>query len=355
MRALIFRGGRLVVDEVPDPEPDAGQVLVNTLAAGICGSDVHVLDLAAQSSARSFTDEVIWGHEFCCAVAGFGPGTDRRLELGTRVCSVPVAHSARGVSALGSDPVRPGGFAERMVLNESMLIPVPDGLTTEIAALTEPMAVGWHAVARADIRPGTVPLVIGCGPVGLAVIAGLAIKGIRPIIAADFSPFRRRMAERMGADVVLNPADSSPYERWQEALTPDGRRPAAGTKLDMLAALGMGPKLRPGVIFECVGVPGMIQQIMDGAVPGTQLVVVGVCLVPDRIVPVTAITKQLGVQFAIGYTPAEFAQSLQHLADGRIDAASWITGKAGLDDAPTAFADLKNPDQHVKILIEPWR
>jgi threonine dehydrogenase-like Zn-dependent dehydrogenase len=355
MRALIFRDGRLVVDEVPDPELDEGQVLVKTLAAGICGSDVHILDLAAQTPTRTFPDEIIWGHEFCCAVAGFGPGTDQKLGLGTRVCSIPVAYSARGVSTLGSAPGRPGGFAEYMVLNESMLIAVPDGLPTEIAALTEPMAVGWHAVAQANIRPGDVPLVIGCGPVGLSVIAGLAIKGIHPIIAADFSPFRRRMAETMGADVVLNPADSSPYERWQEALTPDGRSPAARSQVDMLAILGMGPRLRPGVIFECVGVPGMIQQIMDGAARGTRLVVVGVCLVPDQIVPVTAITKQLSVQFAIGYTPAEFAQSLQHLAGGRIDAASWITGKAGLDDALTAFADLKNPEHHVKILIEPWR
>jgi threonine dehydrogenase-like Zn-dependent dehydrogenase len=101
--------------------------------------------------------------------------------------------------------------------------------------------------------------------------------------------------------------------------------------------------------------PGMIQQVMDGAAHGTRLVVVGVCLVPDQIVPVTAITKQLNVQFAIGYTAAEFAQSLGHLADGRIDASAWITGKAGLDDALTAFADLKHPEHHVKILIEPWR
>ena len=355
MRALIFRDGRLVVDEVPDPVPDEGQVLIDTLATGICGSDVHVLDLAAQAPPGTLTDEVIWGHEFCGAVAGFGPGTERKLGLGTRVCSVPVAYSARGVSTLGAAQGRPGGFAERMVLNESLLIAVPDGLPTEIAALTEPMAVGWHAVAQANVRPGDVPLVIGCGPVGLAVIAGLAIKGIHPIIAADFSPFRRRMAEAMGADIVLNPAGSSPYERWQEALTPDGRSPAARPQADMLGILDIGPKLRPGVIFECVGVPGMIQQVMDGAVRGTRLVVAGVCLVPDQIVPVTAITKQLSVQFVIGYTQAEFAQSLRHLADGRIDAAPWITGRAGLDEALTAFADLKNPEQHVKILIEPWR
>lgn len=212
MRALIFRNSSLVVGDLPDPEPDEGQVLVKTLAAGICGSDVHIRDLAVKAPPGSFPSEVVWGHEFCCELLGYGPETEQKLKPGTRVCSVPIAYSSRGTSMLGVAPERPGGFAERMVLNESMLVPVPDGMPTEHAALTEPMAVGWHAVAMAQVASGDVPLVVGCGPVGLSVIAGLAIKGIHPIIAADFSPARRKLAETMGADIVLDPADGSPYE-----------------------------------------------------------------------------------------------------------------------------------------------
>ena len=79
------------------------------------------------------------------------------------------------------------------------------------AALTEPLAVGVHAVAKANIRGDEVPLVIGCGPVGLAVIAALKLKGLHPIVAADYSPARRALAEKLGADVVVDPAHTQPY------------------------------------------------------------------------------------------------------------------------------------------------
>lgn len=262
MRALIFRNSPLVVDDMPDPEPDEGQVLVKTLAAGICGSDVHIRDLAAQAPPGSFPEEVVWGHEFCCELLGYGAGTEQKLKPGTRVCSVPIAYSTRGASMLGSAPERPGGFAERMVLNESMLVPVPDGMPTEHAVLTEPMAVGWHAVEQSRVQPGDVPLVIGCGPVGLAVIAGLAIKGVHPIIAADFSPTRRKMAETMGADIVLDPADGSPYERWQRELTPDGIVADASSQVDIRAILS---------IRWISDVPSKIVKILDyGAVSAGQ-------------------------------------------------------------------------------------
>lgn len=333
MRALIFRNSSLVVGDLPDPEPDEGQVLVKTLAAGICGSDVHIRDLAAKAPPGSFPSEVVWGHEFCCELLGYGAETEQKLKPGTRVCSVPIAYSSRGASMLGSASERPGGFGERMVLNESMLVPV----------------------AMAQVAPGDVPLVVGCGPVGLSVIAGLAIKGIHPIIAADFSPARRKMAETMGADLVLDPADGSPYEGWQRELTPDGVAADAGAQVDIRAILGMGPKLRPGVIFECVGIPGVIQQVLDGAMRETRVVVVGVCMERDEILPLSGLSKQVSIQFSIGYTPQEFTQTLRHLADGRIDGSSWITGKVGLSEAAGAFDELKNPERHVKILIEPWR
>jgi len=125
VRGLIFRDNELVVDELADPVPDEGQVLVKTLAAGICGSDVHILDLSAKAPAGTFFNEVVWGHEFCCEVLEHGPSTEKALAPGTRVCSVPMASSSRGASMLGSAAERPGGFAERMVLNESLLVPVP--------------------------------------------------------------------------------------------------------------------------------------------------------------------------------------------------------------------------------------
>ena len=190
-----------------------------------------------------------------------------------------------------------GGFAQYMPLAERLLLEVPNGLPADKAALTEPIAVGWHAVQNARLAADDVPLVIGCGPVGLSVIAGLTIRNVHPIIAADFSPARRALALRMGADVVIDPAATSPYQSWQDAATPAGYD---GSRYAQL--FGSGPKQRPAVIFECVGVPGVIQQIIDGAPAGARIVVVGVCMETDRFEPFFGIVKQLNLQFVLGYT-----------------------------------------------------
>ena len=107
------------------------------------------------------------------------------------------------------------------------------------------------------------------------------------------------------------------------------------------------------MIFECVGVPGMLQQILKGAPAGARVVVVGVCMEDDRIKPMLAIVKELQLQFVLGYTPEEFAESLAAIADGKIDVAPLITGRVGLDGVAGAFEALANPEAHAKILVEP--
>lgn len=360
MRAAIFRRGDLVVDRLPDPTPGAGQVLVKTLACGICGSDLHarlhaaqLVDVSRRAGARYTMDlgrDVVFGHEFAAEVVAHGPGTAKTLKPGSRVASMPVAFDAERLYPVGYSNDMPGGFAELMVLQESLLLEVPNGLASEIAALTEPMAVGWHAVEKARLEPADVPMVIGCGPVGLAVIAGLKIKNVHPIIAADFSPARRALAEALGADIVVDPGVASPYERQAAAASPPGYNPQS-----LAALLGLGAQPRAGVVFECVGNPGMIQQLLEGAPRFARIVVVGVCMEPDRIEPFFAIRKQLNLQFVLGYTAAEFALTLRHLAEGAINAAPIITGRVGLDGVRSAFTDLANPVQHAKILVEPWR
>ena len=143
-----------------------------------------------------------------------------------------------------------------MVLTESMLLPVPNGLSTAHAALTEPMAVGLHAVRMAKLDKSEVPLVIGCGPVGLAVIAALKQTGIGPIIAVDYSAKRRELAELMGADEIIDPSNTSPYDCWKDIAKYD----ALGNLMPIEPFSGQS--FRQGVFFECVGVPGVIDQIM---------------------------------------------------------------------------------------------
>lgn len=359
MQAAIFRQGSIVVDTLPDPRPAEGQVLVRTRACGICGSDLHAakhtqqfVDLAKRAGNRWSMDadrDVVFGHEFCCEVVEYGPRTPARLAPGTLVCSMPLTLLGETVQGIGYSNDIAGGFAQYMPLADRMLLPVPNGLPADRAALTEPMAVGWHAVQHARLASDDVPLVVGCGPVGLSVIAGLVLKNIHPIIAADFSPARRALALKMGADIVIDPAVTSPYETWRQTATPPGYDDSRYAQL-----FGLGPRLRPAVIFECVGVPGVIQQVMEGAPASARIVVVGVCMQTDRIEPFFGIVKQLNVQFVLAYTAAEFAESLHHIAEGEVDVTPLVTGTVGLAGVGDAFAELANPEKHAKVIVDPW-
>jgi threonine dehydrogenase-like Zn-dependent dehydrogenase len=360
MRAAVMRNRQLLVDEVAAPVPGEGEVLVKTLACGICGSDLHFLkhlDRMIDFGRRTRPQgphidpagDVVMGHEFCAEIVDHGPGTQKALPVGARVCSMPVALGPAGISTIGYSHDHPGGYGELMVLSEALCLPVPADLATDLAALTEPLAVGRHAVEMARLGPEDVPLVIGCGPVGLAVIAALKMKGAGPVVAADFSPGRRRLAEAMGADEVIDPAADSPYERWQDLCWPPGAD-RTGALVELL-----GPKPKPAVAVECVGVPGVINALFEGTMRGNRIVVVGVCMEADHVEPMLGIGKELNVQFVLGYTPAEFTDTLAALADGRLKPEPMITGKVGVDGVPDAFGDLADPEQHAKILVEPWR
>lgn len=358
MRAAVMRNARLVVDDIAVPEPGPGEVLVKTLACGICGSDLHALKhaplmvKASQESDGAFqmdlSQDIVMGHEFCAEILDFGPDTTGALKPGDRVCSVPMTVRGGRAMSVGYSHLVPGGYAEYMVLFEPLLLPVPNGLSTDLAALTEPAAVGYHAVQMSRITADEVPLVIGCGPVGLSVILALKAKGIGPVIAADFSPTRRRLAEILGADIVVNPADSSPYDSWAEVASRD----AAGEPVPPNPLTGR-PLYRPGVYFECVGVPGVIETMMTGAQRGSRIVVVGVCMEQDQFRPFTGINKELNLQFVLGYTPEEFAQTLHNIAEGHIGVSPLITGHVGIDQVPQAFNDLADPEKHAKILVSP--
>jgi threonine dehydrogenase-like Zn-dependent dehydrogenase len=358
MKAVVRRAERLVVDDIPDPVPVFGTVLVRTLACGICGSDLHALahlDHMVEAAARSGfpfpvdpSRDVVMGHEFAAEILEYAEGSSRPLPAGTRICAMPFTLTAAGLGAVGYSNDFPGGYGELMLLQEQLLLPIPNGLASHHAALTEPMAVGLHAVAAASLTPDDVPLVIGCGPIGLAVIAALRLAGASPIVASDFSPARRALAARMGADVVIDPAAQSPWKRWEDLANPHGIDPN-----DALTLIGLGPQLRPGVVFECVGVPGVIAGIFEKAMRHSRIVVVGVCMERDHMEPLFAINKELSVRFVLGYTPEEFAATLGHVAEGSIDVSPLVTGRVGLEGVAGAFEELKNPDRHAKVIVEP--
>jgi threonine dehydrogenase-like Zn-dependent dehydrogenase len=347
MRAAVLNRGEIVVrDDVPEPTPTTGQVLVQVRACGICGSDLHfaqhaprALELGKaveglpQLGAQEDLDldrDVYMGHEFAAEVLEAGPDT-QTLAPGTLVTSVPVLAVPDGIRPIVYSNVVAGGYGERMLLTAPMLLEVPNGLDASHAALTEPMAVGLHAVNRSRIEPRTEgALVLGCGPVGLAVIAALKLRAVEPIVAADFSPARRTLALTMGAHEAVDPQEESGW-----------------------AAYGRVGKGRSLVVFEAIGVPGVIDDILRRAPAQSRVVVVGVCMEDDTLNPFFGIAKELNVQFALGYDAMEFAASLRSIAEGEIDVVPMVTAEVGLDDVPWAFGALRDPEEHCKIIVTP--
>jgi len=336
MRAVAVRDGHLVVERRPVPEPGAGEVLVKTLACGICGSDLHLfkhgramMELVERLGGvpDNLTDGLVMGHEFVAQIVRFGAGTSATFAVGDRVCAVPFLQIDGSPVSIGASSHTTGAYAEYFLLNESALIRIPDGLPTEAAALTEPLAIGVHAVAKGRVQPGDTAVVIGCGPIGLACIAVLKHQGVKRIVAADFSAKRRELAALFGASVVVDARERSPFDSVSAA--------------------------EATVIFECVGARGMIDQIVKRAPVGARVVVAGICSDEDAFLPLLAVTKELCLQFVSFYQPDEFRHALQMLAAGAVDWRPWITATVPLERVAEAFALLQSSDLHAKTLITP--
>ena len=379
MRAVACQNGELTLVDLPDPAAGPGQVVLEVTGCGICGSDLHsrrhgdaqadVLAEAGYDGYGRSDQQVIFGHEFCGTVADYGPGATKKIKPGTPVVAMPLIRKDNGMHAIGLSASAPGAYAEQVVIEEAFMLAVPNGLSPDIAVLTEPMAVGYHAVRRSEITKKDAAVVIGCGPVGLAVICMLTARGIETIVATDFSPGRRALATACGATVVVDPAVDTPYA----SLTGRGYVTSISDNVSgalkvmkalnrlpvpwhvafrALERLGKTAPKRP-IVFECVGVPGIIDQIITAAPLATKIIVAGVCMEPDRFRPVMAINKQIDLRFVVGYDPLEFRDTLHILADGKVNATPLVTDTVGLEGVNDAFDALRDPEQHAKIIIDP--
>jgi threonine dehydrogenase-like Zn-dependent dehydrogenase len=379
VKAVGCKQGQLQVIDLPLPVPSKGQVLIDVLRCGICGSDLHARhhcdDMAQIARETGYEDfmrsdqSVVMGHEFCGKVIEYGPGSRSPLPEGTPVVALPLLRAGQNVHAIGLSTAAPGAYAEQMLVQESLTLAVPNGLPPQVATLTEPMAVAWHAVRRGEVKKRTVAVVIGCGPIGLAVICMLKMRGVRTIIASDLSARRRALAQACGADIVVDPASESPFASAQQyghlttlpaaldtglsAMEKLRRLPLPWHRVWRAAEAAGATTLKSPVIFECVGVPGVIDQIIASAPLFSRVVVVGVCMGADRIRPAMAINKEIDLRFILGYTPLEFRDTLHMLAEGKVNATPLVTGSVGLEGIDAAFAALGDPEVHAKILVDP--
>lgn len=341
MKAACVENGAIHVCELPDPEPGKGQALVRTHSCGLCASDAHfltggqhVIDLSRRMggpyAALDYARAFVPGHEFVGEVIDYGRGSRRPVAPGRRVTSVPIMRQGGAHAVVGFSHACPGGCGELMLLDEDFLLEVPEGLPDDHAAMIEPLAVGLEHARRG--RPGKddVALVLGCGAIGLGVIAGLALAGIAPIVAADFHADRRELALQMGAHIAVDPRETDPY----------GPLPDLGGR-------------RVNLVYENVGVPGMLQRIIESMSFDGRLVMGGYCMEPEPLYVFAAQNKRLNIQFAGGEEPQDMELALRSIADGRIDVTPWLGGRIGLGGVAAAIANLSGPGTPVRTVVDP--
>lgn len=351
MRAMVFENGEFSLQRISDPSPGDGQLLVKPLVCGICGSDLHtrhharrLADLLHRAGFRGFMNPdkpVVLGHEFCCEVVDYGPNCKKTIAIGARVIGLPFAAGPNGVALLGYSNEMNGAFAESMVLQEDATFSVPDNVSTDVAALAEPLAVAVRAVAGSRPTKDSAYAVYGCGPVGLFVIARLKHLGYGPILAIDPDPKRREFAGEMGADLAVAPNKDEVVRWWEKLGAPTGVSDAS-------ASAGGGK--RP-VIFECVGKPGVIKSIAEKAPVGALIVVVGVCMETDAVEPGFMVQKELQLKFSFAYDQPQFAEAATMIAAHPDWFAPIVTGHVSLEDAESAFDLLEKGGAHAKVLI----
>jgi threonine dehydrogenase-like Zn-dependent dehydrogenase len=343
MKAAYLQNHGIHVGELPDPIPQQGQALVRTHSCGLCASDAHFVHLGAKVVEMSkkyggpYSDLdlsriIVPGHEFVGEIIDYGPGSRRPLKVGTRVTSMPIVRNGSGRSVIGQSHDCPGGFGELMLLDEELLMEIPSGLGDDMAAMTEPLAVGLEHARAGEPIDGDIPLVVGCGAIGLGVIAGLKLMGIGPIIAADFDATRRDIAIRMGADITVDPRKLSPYAPLPE----------------------LGSR-RVNLVYECVGKPGLLMQIMNEVGFGARIVVGGFCLEPEQLYVPAGQMRRLKIFFAGGEEQQDLDLALRSIADGKVDIGAWLGGRIGLNGVAAALQAMGDPSAPVRTVVDPRR
>jgi threonine dehydrogenase-like Zn-dependent dehydrogenase len=346
MRALLYDGPERPLREVDRPIPvgGPGRLVVDVAYAGICGSDLH----ATEPGPLALPGGVMLGHEFAGTVRTSGdpawrPG-DRITALPLEACATCATAGSSGscrdglgilcpqIRIVGLAPDAPGAYAEQVEIAASQAVRLPDGLPLDVAALTEPMAVGAHAVRMAGPLLGARVLVVGAGPIGLAVAAFARMAGVRRLVVSEIDEARRNRAEQLGAGTSIDP----------------GREDVASA----FTAHAGGP---PDVVFECVGAPGVLARCFALAGVRGRVVVVGVCRREDAILPRVAIRKELTVQFVLGYVREDFDLALEWLSADVARAESLITARASFAELPGLFEALRRPSAHAKVLLDPSR
>lgn len=340
MRAAVFKGPdrKLEIETIDDVKPEPHQLLLKVHHCGVCGSDLHMTEAHSLSALPVGS---VMGHEFSGEIIEIGSALKGQFKTGQRVAGFPYIQCGvceacrRGDTTFGACTAAKGiglgqhhgGYAEYVTIGGNGAHALPDIVSSEEGALIEPLCVGLHAVDMAKMERGATVLVIGAGPVGLAVMLWARFLGARHVIVSERAENRRATAARFGATDAIDPAQ--PLSAQVQAIAGKG----------------------PDIIFECVGAPGLLNAVMMDAPRGAKIVVAGVCQQMDQILPVMGIVKELTLQFVLGYRPADFDYVIDMIAKDRVEAQHMITDRITLDQLPDAFEALRKPTTQCKVMV----
>ena len=335
MRAAVFQkaGRPLSIETIPDPVPSRDELILQVHRCGICGTDLHMTD----GHAATYAENSVLGHEFAGEVIAMGLGVEN-YKIGDAVSGLAIHGCGHCANCVGGEPMwceqgfRPamGGFGQYVAVKALAAIKLPATLSLTDGALIEPLAVGLHGVGLAGAHPGSRVLVLGTGAIGLAAAFWARRFGVSRIAVASRTSRNEERAFQMGA---------SHFATFGGDFAGNIREALGGA---------------PDVVFECIGVPGMLSEAVEIVRPRGSIMLLGNCMLPDTLLPSMVVLKELKVQGSMVYSRHEFEIVADVLDAGHLEPRSLVTDTVSLDVLPEVFESLRSPTYQCKTLVDPW-
>jgi len=338
MKAAVFTGlGKpLEVEDLPDPAPGAGEVLIKVGRCGICGSDLHM----AEDPAFGACPGEVFGHEFAGEVVALGREVEG-LVSGDLVSVIPLKscgqcdHCRKGeVQWCAHFGLQGGGYAEYALTRPNQCVRLPQGASLADGAIIEPLAVALHGVRLSGLKPGDKVLVLGAGPIGLAVAFWARRMGASRVVVQDIADWQQGRALAMGAHAfAAEPGD-----------------PVGSAERTLGGASDSG---KADIVFECVGLPGLIAQAVEQVANRGTILLLGLCTRPDTFNSFAMLNKQVRLVTSAFFTRSDFEDALDALCAGAAEPRLLVTETVNLAATPETFEALKRRTHQCKVLIAP--
>ncbi|HUP05443.1 MAG TPA: zinc-binding dehydrogenase [Bryobacteraceae bacterium] len=330
MKAAVWKEkGRFDIEEVPVPEPAAGEVLIQIAYCGVCGTDIH-----RACTHGEIEPGVVIGHEYCGSVAAVGAGVTGWKEGDRVVCASGIEETGAAAAAAARTPgprftprmvartgkpgtLHQGGFAEYKRIRAANIVAVPDSVDDFTAALIEPCAVAVHANERAAVGPRDRVAILGLGPIGLLVAQVAKANGALQVYGADPSPVRRQAALDLGIDAVFDPRATDSVDAF-------------------VAATGGGPE----VVIDCAAAPRTLDQALTAVRSDGRVVLVGISWDPVTAAPLEWIGRNVELRCMYAYSRAHCRRAMELIGAGAIGAPAMIRPEwtFPIDSIQQAFA-----------------